>query len=230
MRVMMLHSPPSYPGMLTGIRYATLNGSMWTIAYEFRCYLLVAVLGLAGLLARPNAILAVTAFGLAMMVLVSYEFTQSTLDYIEKYHSVSYVLGSPRDTIRLTTAFMLGVCAYLNRGLLFRHLNKYMAALYASAALIFLFWGPHFAEVILLTLGGAFLFWLSFKADLGRIQTVNNRWDISYGVYLYGWPIATTILYFDRAVSPLALAAFTFPLAALCGAASWFGLEKWMKR
>lgn len=70
---------------------------------------------------------------------------------------------------------------------------------------------------------------LPSKPILAQSRSSNDKWDISYGVYLYGWPVATAIFFFDREISPVALAALTLPLAALFGAASWFGLERWMK-
>jgi peptidoglycan/LPS O-acetylase OafA/YrhL len=73
------------------------------------------------------------------------------------------------------------------------------------------------------------VFWLALKAELGPLQRINDRWDISYGTYLYGWPAAITILYFDRAISPWALAALALPAAMMLGALSWWGVEKPVK-
>jgi peptidoglycan/LPS O-acetylase OafA/YrhL len=81
------------------------------------------------------------------------------------------------------------------------------------------------AEAALTTFGAVTLFWLAFKADLGPLQRINDQWDISYGLYLYGWPAATLILWLNPAISPWSLAAMALPLAALCGAISWWGLE-----
>ena len=39
-------TPPVFPRLVT----AGVNGSLWTIAYEFRCYLMVALLGATGVL------------------------------------------------------------------------------------------------------------------------------------------------------------------------------------
>ena len=46
---------PNMEGVFSGA--PDLNSSMWTIAYEFRCYLLVLAVGLAGLLSKRSALL-----------------------------------------------------------------------------------------------------------------------------------------------------------------------------
>ena len=53
---------PKLPNIFPGFPKLVMNGSAWTIAYEFRCYILVAVLGLVaeprrwrlGILPRPS--------------------------------------------------------------------------------------------------------------------------------------------------------------------------------
>ena len=58
--------PPEVHGVFAGTPYPVLNGSMWTIAYEFFCYLLVLALGLTGLLSKRIILVALTAVALAL--------------------------------------------------------------------------------------------------------------------------------------------------------------------
>src|SRR5262249_38480757 len=47
-----LDSPRLVADAFAGTQYPSLNGSMWTIAYEFRCYLFVLAFGALGLFRR----------------------------------------------------------------------------------------------------------------------------------------------------------------------------------
>ena len=59
----LLHEP-IMPGVFIGFPEPRLNAPMWTISYEFRCYLLVIVIGLFGLLSKRTALVVVTATAL----------------------------------------------------------------------------------------------------------------------------------------------------------------------
>jgi peptidoglycan/LPS O-acetylase OafA/YrhL len=228
-RLVALQSPLIYPGQLAGLHYPDLNGSMWTIAYEFRGYLLVAALGLTGLLHRRWLILCVTAIGVAALIASSFDIVRSPIDAISSHQRLNQLIGAPLSNIELMTTFLVGICFYLFKIEALRWLDARFALLAGLLTAALLFRDPHLAQAALITLGAAPLFWIGLKANLGWLQTINDRWDISYGVYLYGWPIATAIRWFDRSISPWSLAAATLTLAVLAGAASWWGVERWTK-
>src|SRR5580658_8116916 len=67
-RSIVLLSSPVTPPVFPGHPYALVNGAMFTIGYEFRCYLLVALLGLCGSFRRPIFVLIATLLLLVSLV------------------------------------------------------------------------------------------------------------------------------------------------------------------
>jgi peptidoglycan/LPS O-acetylase OafA/YrhL len=237
-RLVILHSPEIYPGQLAGLPYPDLNGAMWTISYEFRCYLLVAVLGISGLLSRKRVMLGLTIMAMAVSVLYTFHLGHAPKTVVaatghlapSRLHAfVMMLIGNKQSTIRLTAIFLVGVCFYVFRDVVFPALKAPVAISCAIVAAFLMYRDIHFAEFGLTTFGAATLFWLAFNARLGHLQRINDDWDISYGVYLYGWPIATLIRWENPGISPWLLASLTLPLALAFGAASWWSLERWTK-
>ncbi len=227
-RLVLLQPPPHYPGLLTGLPVPALNGSMWTIAYEFRCYLLIAVLGLSGLLARRRLMLALTALAIAAAFAATFPAVQAGLAALDARLHARELIGETSQTVQLTAVFLIGACIYNYRDLVVSNARGSIALICFLAMAPMLFFS-HLALIALTTLGAYSLFWLAFKANLGVFQRINDRWDISYGVYLYGWPTGTLILWFNRGIDPWVLAATAVPAAMILGAMSWWGLERWTK-
>jgi peptidoglycan/LPS O-acetylase OafA/YrhL len=218
----------SFPGQLVGLPIPDLNGSMWTIPYEFRCYLLIAMLGVAGWLLRRKLILVITAAALVLCVVGTFPWANAKIEALAFSPVIVGLVGSPWQTLRLTTIFLIGACFYLYWDKFAPRLNAKVALACTLGAALLMF-NPHTAEFALVTLGAYALFWLAFRANLGPVQKINDRWDISYGVYLYGWPIATAVLWVNRGIEPWLLCAIALPLSLAAGAASWWGVEKWTK-
>ena len=227
LNLFLLKAPPAYAGQLAGLPYPALNGSMWTIAYEFRCYLLVALAFMLGLLRHRYVVLLLTAATIVLAVATTFPAVQIGMDAVHPLR-INVLIGQNSITVQLTAAFLVGSCAYLFWREIESWLTGPVAAASAAAVGAILF-VPHVAEAGMIVFGSLPLFWLALKARLGKLQRINDDWDISYGCYLYGWPVAITILYFNPGISPWLLAAVSLPLALLCGAASWWGLEKWTK-
>lgn len=209
---------PVVPGVFEGLAYPGLNGSMWTISYEFRCYLLAALLGLLGFYRRRGLYLALTA----LLLLGNFLFVLPVGETIQQVARPFNVLfGEPQATIRLTAAFACGACLKL-------YPLNYRAD-YAAVALVLLLaamFVPVLASVALMTLGAYVLFWIALKATWKPLLEINAKDDISYGVYLYAWPIGTLLIWYWHDMPLIVHGLLTLLGSVIFGYLSWHLLEK----
>jgi peptidoglycan/LPS O-acetylase OafA/YrhL len=210
---------PEVDGAFAGLPYPALNGSAWTISYEFRCYILAAVFGLLGLYRRRGVYLALTV----AIVVGTLGLTWPEAPGIKAPNWVVATFGEPHLQARLLSAFMVGTCFWLYRKDM---ALKGRAAAMAASLLLGLMFVPALAETALLVLGGYILFWVAFCVRWKPLLTVNSADDISYGVYLYAWPIGALLIWQWREIPPVALAALTFIGAMAFGWASWIVIER----
>lgn len=139
-----------------------VNGSLWTLRYEFEMYLMVLVLGVAGLLRLP-ALLALWALGLASI-----------------YFPALGVLGGWG---WMLSFFVSGMIFYKLRG---TRLFDGRLALAALAGLVLTVRFGGFIECF--SLFGSYLaLWLALTPRLPPLKAARFG-DLSYGLYIYGWP------------------------------------------
>lgn len=213
-----LHEPV-VAGTFPGTPSASLNGAMWTIVHEFRCYLVVIALGLIGAF-RVRLAVPVIAAALFATYLAAPEF----LHVPDRSPMSQFLIGDPVQAVRLTAHFLAGATFYL-----YRDRIRYRAtwATVAVGLLVLTFFLlPHLVEPAFALLGSYAIFTTGFTVRSGPLIRINNAYDISYGVYLYGWPIGK-LLAFYWPMAPLPLVVLlTFGLACGCGAVSWILVER----
>lgn len=215
---MLLLKTPDSLGVFPGLAIPALNGSMWTISYEFRCYLLAALLGVLGLYRRRRLYLALTVALLAANF-VFLTPVGGVLEQLMKPFNV--ILGQPQEGIRLTSVFMCGACLKLFP---IDYRGRYAAL--AAVALIPAMFVPVLAGIALSTLGAYVLFWVAFKVAWKPLRTINAKDDISYGLYLYAWPVGNLLLFYWRDLNLVAHGLLTLAISMLLGFLSWHLLEK----
>ncbi len=207
------------------LHHPGLNGAIWTIPYEFRCYILIACLHRLGLLNSKLLLWSFAALLIAANICLSFPDLKTQFNALASSSLFFAFCGTLSDNIRFVSAFMLGVLWHQNKTTLTRWMTGKTALLCTLLMLPCLFYQPS-AEAGLNIFGGLALYWLAFKSNLGILQKLNNKWDISYGTYLYGWPIASVLICLHHKISAPALVLLTLPLAYLCGTASWLIIEK----
>lgn len=202
-----LQSPISVEAF-RGMPVPELNGSMWTIRFEFGCYIATMCLGLMGLFSRKAR-----TFTLIVVMLL---LLANMISPIPR----GYPLAS---FLRFGALFGTGANYYLFRDKI-RFTNWGM---FASAFLLtLLLFSNRWAEASLAILGGYLLFGIAFKLPVLRLSLLMNKTDLSYGIYLYAWPIASLIAWRYRTINPWLLTGLTLTCSIFVAYLSWTFIEK----
>ncbi|MGA3007790.1 MAG: acyltransferase, partial [Opitutaceae bacterium] len=205
---------PRVPPVFAGTNYPAVNGAMWTISCEFRCYMIVAVFGVLGLLKNRRGWL----FATVLIALLSVVTFLHPLQVPKSYFLFGCDLGT---FSRLLMFFFVGGTFYLYRD---RLSFKRPYALFALPFLVLGLFYRVSAPLVVATFGAYLLFYAAFMKNR-FIDWIRPRQDISYGVYLYGWPTQKMLLWWLPGLSPWLLFAFSAGVSFFCGLLSWRVVE-----
>ncbi len=211
---------PLIPGVFEGSHHTLLNGAMWTISYEFQCYLLILLLGIIGALRFPWLIAILGAAMLALFVTIP---SPQLINVGQSIPFSQLVLQDLDSVLRLNGIFLTGSLFYLWRD---KIRYTWPRAMMAGGILIICLFIPKLAEPSLAVAGGYVIFAVAFLSTTGPLSRINNTNDISYGVYLYSWPIEKLLLWYWPSIPLLACGLLVLAGAMLCGWLSWHLLEK----
>lgn len=182
-----------------------LNSSLWTIKYELLAYLIFGTVAAFGLLRRRFvAACVLVLFALALVV------------HGEALHTV---IGN---LVRFGFCFMLGVVLYRFRDEI--PISPLVCISIVAAALP-LGLTPLGAVAWVVAGGYAAICMASIRVP--GLTAFSQRWDISYGVYLYGWPIQQVLM--ETPIghgSPVLLFAAATAGSCLIGWASYTLVER----
>lgn len=208
----------SYVGVFAGNPYPNvINGSTWSIPYEFWCYIGVAVLMAAGILRRRALVL-----GLFMTLWVV-----SILFRVEGWilggKQLGLVFGPPQIWARMLPLYLAGVVFYLYREKI--PLSSLLAVLSFAGLLL----GSTFYSgwTFFFPFAGTYLiFWFAFAPSV-RLHHFGRFGDFSYGTYLYAFPIEQMLVRWAGVpVAPWLLFVCATPLTLVVAVASWYGVER----
>jgi peptidoglycan/LPS O-acetylase OafA/YrhL len=206
---------PRTPPVLPGLPYADVNRSLWTIPYEFRNYILIGIFGACGLLRRSTIWVGMTILLIAVASIPALE------SHLEWHHLMLY-FGHPTEFYRLTAIFFVGGCFHLLRErIVFRPVFAIAAVIGLACVIIF---KPTILEMPLTVLGGYLLFYVA-QVPLNFLPTMNRFPDISYGIYLYGWPVESLWIWYFHGSPWVTFLASTLICFAL-GWLSWHFVER----
>lgn len=206
---------------LTGVRCGTelcnVNGSLWTLPWEARCYLVLALLGVLGL-ARPSIMVRfVLPSTLAFVIIWNIDSVPHWVGNAFG-HGPAYMIGQFQ---QLWGLFALGIAAFL----LHRRLILSWWILGGLLLVNFMMVRTPQAPQALKVLVGYGVLCLGFLT--ARNGSFSGRWpDYSYGTYIYAFPIMVAVHAIWPAASRWALAASTLAATIPVAMLSWHLVER----
>jgi peptidoglycan/LPS O-acetylase OafA/YrhL len=203
---------PYVDGAFHGLPQEKINGSMWTISYEMRCYMLVILLGACGFLRDRRKFLALTiCIGIAVFLPKNFRLP---------FPSIFGVVGAD---VLWAGVFCAGGLFYLYRDVI---KLRFRYALLAVPIFFVLQFNDATAQIALMTAGAYILFWVAtYKGD-NAMSRFTQKTDFSYGIYLYAYPVQQLILWYDRDIGMFGLLGISLVITWILGAISWYVVER----
>lgn len=193
---------------------SVLNGSLWTLEYEWACYLVVGALVLLAVLTRARIVvpmLTALVFAVQVLRVVRPEWMAAHIPYLTNPYRVT-----------LTLVFLCGACLamYASRVPLDDGLGV-LALVTAGTALLttgFAFVGPPAVAYLVV--------WLAARLPR-RVRWVGARNDYSYGIYVYGFLVEQLLAHLGvHGWGYLQYSVGTLLISAACAWVSWHAVER----
>ena len=204
---------------------ANWNASIWTLFFEFACYLVVLFFGIIGFLRHR-------VLTLASLLVMWVTMTMVTVTPALSRHFTFFTHLALEEMIRFIVLFLTGSVMFLYRDRIpdSGWLALCSALLYVIAV-VFPLWTlgkTPTAEFTPIDIGAPFIvspvLWLGIHLPFHRVGAKN---DYSYGIYIYGWPIAQLLITWN--LMRFGLVSFEFfAIAATIpfAIASWWIIER----
>ncbi len=186
---------------------STINASIWTLKYEVACYLVLAAAGWLGLLTRYRF---AWVFALSWMIVGAFLIVRFGHD-----------AKAVDQAARFWLCFSLGVGCFVYRDLI-------PLSIIGVVALGLGFWmsiGSGLERLISLVATGYIVVWFA-TIPTGGLRRFTNKFDLSYGIYIFGWPITQSLLLLRPDMEVVWLVVFSLVLSAAVALPSWICIER----
>jgi peptidoglycan/LPS O-acetylase OafA/YrhL len=199
-------TPPH--GIFAGLPMAAaINDSLWTIRYEITAYFCLALLFGLGLLRGPVGALLLLAATLVLM-------QANTLGWFGAEHT------PVEQVARYGFCFLTGINLYHWR----KRISNAWMWLIPTALAAYVLSDTAFAAPAFITLS-AHLAILFGTRDFGPLTSWTRETDISYGTYIYGWPVQQALITIAQGITPIMLALVSLLIVPVLGLLSWTYVE-----
>lgn len=202
-----------------------VNGSLWTVRYEFLCYLGILALGLARVLPRRRWILG------GLVVALGALGVQEIFGLRVDDQRAGWMVGYFVRLSRLSSNFLAGMVFFLYRDRVVLSMRGTWLAASAFAAMAVQPW-VRVLPAAFPVVGGYLVLAIAYL-PVRWMHDWARRCDLSYGIYLYGYPIQQVMIQIlggwlatgPSSLSPVVVFAASVPPVVLAAAASWWLVE-----
>jgi len=207
------HVSPFLPGVFPHSPLAYIpNGVLWTIPIELRCYGYLAILGMIGVLRYRWVTLA---------LLVSLSF------WYYGIHDAEAVFARTHQhlfEVEYATFFFSGSCLYLFREFWQERKRKLIGVAVAVVlCCVAMGTGHQLIAAFLLT---PYVVVAFGSSSLPVFHRFGRFGDMSYGVYIYAFPVQQTVIWLTPSLNIYQHFAIAIPLTLLLAWLSWHFIEK----
>lgn len=193
------------PGVFKANYYKdAVNGSLWTLPIEVRCYVIVFIAGVLGFLKSGSKTIIFSFFVICVAL-----FFPESLGYLHVNN----------ETARMPLFFLFGVICYTNS-------NKIPIDWRLSIIAIFIaviFNSTRIGEIAF------YIFLLNTIFVFGSFQWLRRfqpPGDYSYGIYIYGFVVQQTIAYYLPSLESYPSLLISIPVTFVIGIVSWTYFER----
>lgn len=197
------------------VQASVFNGSIWTLIYEWRCYLVVGVCVAFGVFSKARVVVPMLTLTFFVLQMIS----------ISNPASLGLIAPFLADTqlVALTFTFLVGsTLAVYSKIVPF---DNRLGVLTGLIVLVTLRYGAF--NTVGIVAGTYFVMYLAARLPK-QLQWIGAKNDYSYGVYIYGFLVQQVLAY----LGAYRWGYIWFVVAALgitfgCAWLSWHAIEKW---
>jgi len=203
----LIHVPNALPGLFVTnpVAAGQVDSPVWTISVEAGMYLWVAGAGALRLFRFPW--LTSIAIAAVFSVLILWPMSTGKFDYTVDW--------------RLTVQGFFGAGAIAC--LLRQHVPVSTGLMIAIAVACYFASHTRHAIPFIFLAASYFVFWFAY---VPRLPAIPHDLDLSYGTYLWAWPVQQSVVLLAGVREPLVLFAIAAPIALAIAAVSWVCIEK----
>jgi peptidoglycan/LPS O-acetylase OafA/YrhL len=192
------------PGVFAHLPAPGVNGPIGSLFVEGRLYLVLAAVGLCGLLRRKQLFTALSVAAAAVGLFYPEQFA---------------LLATGSNNLFCCLLFLIGTLIYLHRDRI--PLNGGLMLFFLFVAVLF-----HDTPRFFVAFTAMLIYGVLYLAYVPRVKWLEGMGDYSYGVYIYGWPAQQIAKSLFPATTPLGNFAIAFPAALALAVLSWHFIEK----